>query len=153
MQQRWRCVEKVRYVRAPMLAVSGQAARRHKPDYRPAISSLPLPASRSVRHTTWKSISPVCNPGRLSVCATSAQTRNSKRTSGSSYLQEVSMSSVESLRALSQALRLETEGLAFYLQAATETIDPKGKALFASLADDERKHQEMIRQQLHAVEG
>lgn len=63
------------------------------------------------------------------------------------------MSSVESLRALSQALRLETEGLAFYLQAATETIDPKGKALFASLADDERKHQEMIRQQLHAVEG
>jgi len=63
------------------------------------------------------------------------------------------MSSVESLRVLSQALRLETEGLAFYLQAATETIDLKGKALFASLADDERKHQDMIRKQLHAVEG
>jgi rubrerythrin len=63
------------------------------------------------------------------------------------------MSTEESLRVLSQALRLENEGLAFYLQAATETIDPKGKALFASLADDERKHQAMIRQQLHAVEG
>jgi rubrerythrin len=63
------------------------------------------------------------------------------------------MSSVESLQVLSQALKLETEGLAFYLQAATEAIDPKGKALFASLADDERKHQDMIRKQLHAVEG
>jgi rubrerythrin len=63
------------------------------------------------------------------------------------------MSTVESLRALSQALRLETEGLAFYLQAAVESFDPKGKALFTSLADDERKHQDMIRQQLHAVEG
>ena len=63
------------------------------------------------------------------------------------------MSSMESLQALSQALRLETEGLAFYLQAATQTSDPKGKALFISLADDERKHQEMIRKQLHAVEG
>jgi rubrerythrin len=63
------------------------------------------------------------------------------------------MSKVDSLQVLSQALKLENDGLAFYLQAAAETIDPKGKTLFASLADDERKHQSMIRRQLAAIEG
>lgn len=60
---------------------------------------------------------------------------------------------IDTLQVLSQALRLEIEGLAFYLKAAEETIDSTGKALFLSLADDERKHQAMIREQLHAVEG
>jgi len=63
------------------------------------------------------------------------------------------MESINALHVLSQALRLETEGLAFYMQAAAETVDPKGKELFLSLADDERQHQEMIRRQLHALEG
>ncbi|MCE5258026.1 MAG: ferritin family protein [Chloroflexi bacterium] len=63
------------------------------------------------------------------------------------------MSAIDSLHVLSQAARLETEGLAFYLKAAAETVDPRGKALFMSLADDERKHKDMILTQLHAVEG
>jgi len=63
------------------------------------------------------------------------------------------MSAVDALRVLSQAAKLETDGLAFYLKAAAETVDPKGKALFKSLADDERKHKDMILRQLHAVEG
>jgi len=57
------------------------------------------------------------------------------------------------LTALSQALKLEHEGRAFYLQAAEQTQDPKGRATFASLADDERLHAEMIERQLHVMEG
>ncbi|MGI5917532.1 MAG: ferritin-like domain-containing protein [Anaerolineae bacterium] len=63
------------------------------------------------------------------------------------------MNKNESLTALSQALKLEQEGRAFYLQAAEKTRDERGKALFLSLADDERLHAEMIQRQLHAVEG
>jgi len=63
------------------------------------------------------------------------------------------MTAIDALQVLSQALRLETEGMAFYMQAATETLDPKGKELFKSLADDERKHKDMIIRQLHALEG
>lgn len=57
------------------------------------------------------------------------------------------------LEALSQALRLEQEGRAFYLQAARDTVDEKGQAMFQSLADDEAKHLDMIQRQLHAIEG
>lgn len=57
------------------------------------------------------------------------------------------------LEALSQALRLEQEGRAFYLQAAEQTTDDKGKAMFQSLADDEAKHANMVERQLHAIEG
>jgi rubrerythrin len=56
------------------------------------------------------------------------------------------------LKALTQALRLEQEGRAFYLQAAEETIDEKGKAMFQSLADDEAKHADMIQRQLRTIE-
>lgn len=63
------------------------------------------------------------------------------------------MAAIDALHVLSQAVKLETDGLAFYLQAAADTVDPKGKALFLSLADDERKHKDMILTQLHAVEG
>jgi len=59
----------------------------------------------------------------------------------------------KSLTVLSQALKLEQEGRAFYLQAAEKTQDAKGKAMFLSLADDEAKHAEMIQRQLHALEG
>lgn len=63
------------------------------------------------------------------------------------------MNKQQALQALSQALKLEQQGRAFYLQAAEETVDAKGKALFLSLADDEVKHAEMIQRQLHALEG
>lgn len=59
----------------------------------------------------------------------------------------------QALTALSQALKLEREGRAFYLQAAEQTQDPKGRALLISLADDERMHAEMIERQLHVMEG
>ena len=62
------------------------------------------------------------------------------------------MSATDSLQILSQAVKLETEGLAFYLEAAEKTADPKAKALFLSLADDERMHKEVILSQLHAIE-
>ena len=58
-----------------------------------------------------------------------------------------------SLKVLSQALKLEREGRAFYVKAAEETLDAKGKALFLSLADDEVMHAEMVERQLHALEG
>ena len=59
----------------------------------------------------------------------------------------------KSLTVLSQALKLEQEGHAFYLQAAEQTHDAQGRAMFLSLADDEVKHAEMIQRQLHALEG
>ena len=57
------------------------------------------------------------------------------------------------LTALSQALKLEKEGRAFYLQAAEETLDEKGKRMFLSLAADEERHTEMVQRQLHEIEG
>ena len=63
------------------------------------------------------------------------------------------MDSEQALAVLSQALKLEREGRAFYLQAAKATVDAKGKEVFASLAADEQKHAEMILRQLDAVEG
>ena len=59
----------------------------------------------------------------------------------------------KALQALSQALKLEQDGRTFYLKAAKETLDPTGKKMFQSLADDERMHAEMIQRQLHSVEG
>jgi rubrerythrin len=57
------------------------------------------------------------------------------------------------LRVLSQALKLEQEGRAFYLRAIEETLDDRGKALFRSLADDERIHAETIQRQLQSLES
>ena len=57
------------------------------------------------------------------------------------------------LKALSQALRLEQEGRAFYLQAAEETLDEKGRSMFLSLAADEERHAEMVQRQLREIEG
>jgi rubrerythrin len=59
----------------------------------------------------------------------------------------------EALTALSQALRLEREGRAFYLKAAEDTRDAKCRASFLAFADDERLHADMIERQLHAIEG
>jgi len=65
----------------------------------------------------------------------------------------VTMNKDQALQALSQALKLEQDGKTFYLKAAAETVDAKGKAMFLSLADDETLHAEMIQRQLHALEG
>ena len=58
-----------------------------------------------------------------------------------------------SVEALSRALKLEREGREFYLIAADETADETGRAMFLSLADDEKLHAEMVQRQLHALEG
>jgi rubrerythrin len=54
--------------------------------------------------------------------------------------------------ALSQALKLEREGRAFYLKAAQSTPHGQGRAMFESLADDEKKHEGMVLRQLNSVE-
>lgn len=59
----------------------------------------------------------------------------------------------EALAALSQALRLEQEGRAFYLQAADRVLDERGERTLRALADDEQRHEQMIVRQLHALEG
>lgn len=62
------------------------------------------------------------------------------------------MADQTALTALSQALKLEQEGHAFYLRAAEETFDDKGREMFLSLAADEALHAEMVRRQLHEIE-
>jgi len=57
------------------------------------------------------------------------------------------------LQALSQAARLEEEGLAFYQEAARRVPDERAERVLLSLANDERRHLEMIRRQVHALEG
>lgn len=54
------------------------------------------------------------------------------------------------INALSEALCHEEEGRTFYLKAAQRTVDPKGAAMFRSLADDARMHAEIIQRQLDA---
>lgn len=63
------------------------------------------------------------------------------------------MADKTTLTVLSQALKLEKEGRAFYLQAAEETLDEKGRATFLSLAADEERHAEMVQRQMHEIEG
>jgi len=63
------------------------------------------------------------------------------------------MANEGALQVLSQALRLEQEGREFYLAAAENTADQRGKEVFLSLANDEQKHADMVRRQLNAVEG
>ncbi len=53
--------------------------------------------------------------------------------------------------ALQKALRLEQEGEAFYREAAERTIDPKGKAMYASLAEDEVLHARIIQREIDAL--
>ncbi len=57
------------------------------------------------------------------------------------------------LVALSRALKLEQEGRAFYLKAADEVLDEKGQAMFLSLANDEERHAQIIKEQLNSLEG
>ena len=58
---------------------------------------------------------------------------------------------MKALEVLAKGMRLEEDGRKFYLKAAEETIDPKGKEMFLSLADDERSHYEVIKRQYDSL--
>jgi len=51
------------------------------------------------------------------------------------------------LPALLQAIRLEEDGYRFYTEAADRTSDPRGREMFLSLADDEKLHLRVVRDQ------
>jgi rubrerythrin len=55
------------------------------------------------------------------------------------------------LQALRQAMRLEQDGYRFYTEAAERTADPRGKEMFLSLADDEKLHLRIVRDQYEAL--
>jgi rubrerythrin len=57
------------------------------------------------------------------------------------------------LEVLQKALQLEESGKAFYDQAAERTVDPKGKAMFASLAEDEVVHARVITRAIASLES
>jgi rubrerythrin len=57
------------------------------------------------------------------------------------------------LKALKQALELEQQGYQFYEQAAERTADPKGSAMFRSLAGDEVMHRQVIARQIEALDA
>ena len=51
------------------------------------------------------------------------------------------------LQALRQAIRLEQDGYKFYTEAAERTADPRGREMFLSLAEDEKLHLRIVRDQ------
>ncbi len=51
------------------------------------------------------------------------------------------------LAILEQAMELEQEGRHFYLKAAQTTQDKKGQEMFTTLADEEKKHYNLIKRQ------
>jgi rubrerythrin len=55
------------------------------------------------------------------------------------------------LQALRQAIRLEQDGYKFYTEAAERTVDSRGKEMFLSLADDEKLHLRIVRDQYEAL--
>jgi len=55
------------------------------------------------------------------------------------------------LQALLQAIRLEQDGYRFYTEAAERTMDPHGREMFLSLADDEKLHLRIVRDQYQAL--
>ena len=52
---------------------------------------------------------------------------------------------------LKQAMGIEREGRRFYLKAVQTTQDKKGQEMFSTLADDEQKHYDLIKQQRRAL--
>ncbi len=54
---------------------------------------------------------------------------------------------------LKRAMAIEREGHGFYLKAAQTTEDEKGRETFTTLAEDERKHLELINRQYKALRG
>ena len=55
------------------------------------------------------------------------------------------------LQALRQAIRLEQDGYEFYTEAAERMADPRGREMFLSLADDEKLHLRIVRDQYEAL--
>lgn len=55
--------------------------------------------------------------------------------------------------ALREAMRSEIEGRHFYRMAAETTADPKGRKVFAELAEDELAHYEALKKQFEALTG
>ena len=58
---------------------------------------------------------------------------------------------IAALQALRQAIRLEQDGYKFYTEAAERTADPRGRETFLSLADDEKLHLRIVRDQHEAL--
>jgi len=63
----------------------------------------------------------------------------------------MTMESNAALSALQQALALEEKGLKFYQEAAKRTVDPRGAAMFRSLADDEKLHRQVVQRQIDSL--
>lgn len=55
------------------------------------------------------------------------------------------------LTILERSMDIEKEGQKFYLKASQTTQDEKGREIFATLADDEQKHYNLIRNQYDAL--
>ena len=55
------------------------------------------------------------------------------------------------LKILEQAMDIEQEGRQFYMKAAQTTQDKKGREIFITLADDEKKHHNLIERQHKAL--
>lgn len=55
------------------------------------------------------------------------------------------------LNGLREAIRTETDGHHFYLMAAKTVGDPKGRAVFSSLAEDELAHLQFLSKQHDAI--
>jgi len=60
---------------------------------------------------------------------------------------------IVALQALRQAMRLEEDGYRFYTEAGERTSDPRGKEMFLFLADDEKLHLRIVRDQYEALSG
>jgi rubrerythrin len=50
----------------------------------------------------------------------------------------------EMTKALSMAMKMEKDGMAFYQEASEKTQNPLGKMMFLSFVEDERRHSTMI---------
>lgn len=61
------------------------------------------------------------------------------------------MGSQEMIAVLELAIQTERDGRRFYEEAARRTSDADGKRLFASLADDERAHEQVLMKQLERL--
>lgn len=54
---------------------------------------------------------------------------------------------------LKKAIQAEVEGYHFYMMAASNTPDPKGRTVFTSLAEDEKDHARFLQLQYDAVQA
>lgn len=61
------------------------------------------------------------------------------------------MAENKALEGLQQAIRLETDGQRFYLEAAERTSDARGKDMFRSLAKDEATHLKLVQDQYQSL--